>query len=262
MADFPALPIWTDAILADCGYMSDEKFGAYHRLLYLIWRSPQCRIPNDDEWLAERLNKPVEVIRSLYRQFVTTDDQDTGEVLCRTDGNWIFQKRLIKEKNFLVKQSRKQSVRAKSRWNKEKDSCRGNATPGNAPTPTPTPPIEDTNVSSNPLPPKGGFVLPDWIPAAAWKAYAEMRVRIRKPMTDRAKELTINNLEKLKALGNEPGDVLEQSVQNSWQGVFPLRVNNKNHQASNQRRTYSDELIDAANMAINRLERKPSNEIY
>lgn len=142
MAQFPALPMFTDALLADCGYMSDEKFGAYHRLLYLIWRSPNCRIPNNDEWMAERLNRPVEVIRSLYRQFITSDQDDVAEVLCRTDGNWVYQKRLLKELEYLKKSSKRQSVRAKARWNKEKDISHGNADAGNAtrcnaPTPTP-----------------------------------------------------------------------------------------------------------------------------
>lgn len=150
MADFPALPMWTDAILADCGYMSDEKFGAYHRLLYLIWRSPLCKVPNDDTWLAERLNRPIESVRSLYRQFISNDGEDVAEVLCRTDGNWIFQKRLLKEKKYLANQSKKQSEKAKAKWQKEKGLCRGNATCGNAPTPTPTP---------TPISPKGDISL-------------------------------------------------------------------------------------------------------
>ena len=100
MATFPALPMWTDAILADCGYMPDEKFGAYHRLLYLIWRSPRCKVPNDDAWLAEKLQRSVEEIKRLYRPLIVQDVEDAAEILCRTDGNWIFQKRLLKEKKI------------------------------------------------------------------------------------------------------------------------------------------------------------------
>jgi len=122
-------------LLADCGYMSDEKFGAYHKLLYLIWRSPNCKVPNDDEWLAERLNRPVASIKTLYRQFVTVDAQDSAEIFCRVDGNWIYHKRLLREREFLRSKSQKQSARSKSRWNKEKDSSRG-ISRGNAPTPT------------------------------------------------------------------------------------------------------------------------------
>lgn len=73
---------------------------------------------------------------------------------------------------------------------------------------------------------KSAFALPGWIPAGAWNDYAEMRQRIGKPMTDRAKELAIEELQKLCA-----GDsimataVLDQSVFKSWQGLFPVKIN-------------------------------------
>lgn len=65
--------------------------------------------------------------------------------------------------------------------------------------------------------------IPDWIPKDAWNAYAEMRNKVRKPMTGRAAQLAIAELLKLKELGNDPKAVLEQSVMNSWQGLFPLK---------------------------------------
>ena len=66
--------------------------------------------------------------------------------------------------------------------------------------------------------------LPDWIPAEAWAGYVEMRKKIKKPMTDRAVTLAINTLDKLRAEGNDPGAVLDQSTLNAWQGVFAVRV--------------------------------------
>ena len=58
--------------------------------------------------------------------------------------------------------------------------------------------------------------------------FYEMRVKIKKPMTDKAKKLLIKNLEKL-APGNEQIkiEILNQSIMNCWQGVFPLRNNNR-----------------------------------
>lgn len=67
-------------------------------------------------------------------------------------------------------------------------------------------------------------MLPDWIPSDAWAGYQEMRKKIKKPMTDRAVSLAIGTLEKLRAEGNDPGAVLDQSTLNSWQGLFPIRV--------------------------------------
>lgn len=54
--------------------------------------------------------------------------------------------------------------------------------------------------------------------------FAEMRKKMRKPLTDRALALTLSELEKL-----APGDddkkiaILNQSIQRGWQGVFPLK---------------------------------------
>jgi len=67
------------------------------------------------------------------------------------------------------------------------------------------------------------FELPAWIPAEPWGSYLEMRIRIRKPATRRAMELTVIDLEKL--TGKDPKlaeSILNQSTQKSWQGVFPL----------------------------------------
>lgn len=54
--------------------------------------------------------------------------------------------------------------------------------------------------------------------------FADMRQKIKKPLTDKARELTLAELEKL-APGDEAMQVaiLDQSIQRCWQGVFPLK---------------------------------------
>lgn len=67
--------------------------------------------------------------------------------------------------------------------------------------------------------------IPDWIPAEAWAGYVEMRVAIKKPLkTERAIKLAINTLDRLRADGNDPAAVLDQSVMHSWIGLFAVRV--------------------------------------
>jgi hypothetical protein len=58
--------------------------------------------------------------------------------------------------------------------------------------------------------------------------FKQMRVKIRKPMTDRAVELLLMDLDKLSG-GDEDLKIkiLNQSIQNSWQGVFALKSDNK-----------------------------------
>ena len=74
-------------------------------------------------------------------------------------------------------------------------------------------------------------ISPHWLPSAEWFAFEEMRQRIRKPMTDRARQLAINRLTELKDAGNDPAEVLNQSVMNSYQGLFPVKNNKVNDEA-------------------------------
>lgn len=52
MADFPALPLFTDAFLADTGHLDATETGAYLSLLMAAWRSPGCCLPDDPIRLA------------------------------------------------------------------------------------------------------------------------------------------------------------------------------------------------------------------
>ncbi len=65
--------------------------------------------------------------------------------------------------------------------------------------------------------------LPDWLNKDIWHDFLEMRKRTKAPATDRAIILLINKLSELKSSGNDPDKVLEQSIMNSWKGLFPLK---------------------------------------
>ena len=56
-----------------------------------------------------------------------------------------------------------------------------------------------------------------------WKDYKAMRTKIRRPMTLRAEELIINELNKLAIDEKTQITILNQSIMNSWRGVFPLK---------------------------------------
>jgi uncharacterized protein YdaU (DUF1376 family) len=48
MSRFPSLPLFADACIADTAHLTAEQTGAYLLLLMMAWRSPECRLPNDD----------------------------------------------------------------------------------------------------------------------------------------------------------------------------------------------------------------------
>lgn len=152
MAQFPALPLFTDAITADCSHLTDEEFGRYVRLLILMWRTPGCRIPADIHWICKRLR----VDALAYAQLV----QPILQEFCTQDAGCWTQKRLLKEYQYVQGLTEKRRKAAESRWskgqvpeNKKKRTMQMDMQPASkadAPTPTPTPTlIEDTNVSSS-----------------------------------------------------------------------------------------------------------------
>jgi hypothetical protein len=67
------------------------------------------------------------------------------------------------------------------------------------------------------------FVLPDWLPAEAWKAWLEVRKKNKAPNTPRALRLAVGELERLRSQGFDPGAVLDQSTLKGWKSVYPLK---------------------------------------
>ncbi len=81
-------------------------------------------------------------------------------------------------------------------------------------------------------------------------AFMEFRKSIKKPMTDHAVALLISKLNGMTSYIPEQIEIINQSIVNGWQGVFPL----KNEQAQPVRQTYhkqtkADELNDFYAMA-------------
>jgi uncharacterized protein YdaU (DUF1376 family) len=110
MAEFPALPLWTDAIVGDTQHLTTAEFGAYMLMLIVAWRTPTCDLPNDEAYLARitRLGKNWKRHRSILLAFWTP-----------TDDGRLAQKRLRKERDFVHRQNEKQSRNARARWSQE-----------------------------------------------------------------------------------------------------------------------------------------------
>ena len=65
--------------------------------------------------------------------------------------------------------------------------------------------------------------------------FIAMRKSIKKPMTDRAITLLLNKLKKLSDSEDVQIKMLEESIINCWQGVFPLKIDNAFNDVSEDR---------------------------
>lgn len=75
--------------------------------------------------------------------------------------------------------------------------------------------------------------LPEWIDRETWDAFLLMRKKAKAAPTDKAQELLIKDLEKFRAAGDDPNEVLNQSIKNGWKGLFPLKNNGGNGNGKN-----------------------------
>ncbi len=83
------------------------------------------------------------------------------------------------------------------------------------PTKTPQTKLKETKLNNT--------ILPDFIDKEIWEDFLEMRKKARKPPTDKAVKLLLEDLEKYRVAGDDPNEVLKQSIKNNWAGVFPLK---------------------------------------
>lgn len=133
MAEFPALPFWTDAYIGDTAHLTNEEHGVYLRLLMFAWRSPDCRLPDDDKRISIMVGlteKKWKAMRPVIVAFWTVEN-----------GSWT-QKRLTKERDFVRGKSQKNRDAAKARWEakplENKDCADACAMPSHMPEPCQT----------------------------------------------------------------------------------------------------------------------------
>lgn len=81
----------------------------------------------------------------------------------------------------------------------------------------------DTDIDTNTKKLSKGraVALPDWLPAEPWKAWLEVRQKIKAPNTAKALSLAITALDDLRGKGFDPKAVLENCVMRGWRGIYP-----------------------------------------
>jgi uncharacterized protein YdaU (DUF1376 family) len=111
-----AIPYFGDAYMADTRHLTLEEHGAYHLLLLIAWRSPNCAIPNDDKRIAQMLGitpKKWAGLKPVVLSFWML-----------TEHGWE-QKRLTKERRWVEEKSRKNRGAAESRWEAKPRKTKG-----------------------------------------------------------------------------------------------------------------------------------------
>ena len=181
MSKLPSMPLYVDAFEADTAHLTLEEDGAYNRLLRLCWRSPECSVPDEREWIQRRLRVDAEtydrVVAPLLAEFFT---RDQGR---------IWQKRQRQEYGYVttVVERRREAGRkgGKAKALKRSDidpstarrllEANDKQTDGKplAPTPTPTPtPTLEKEAPSGASKKRAARLSPDWRLPKDWGDWA------------------------------------------------------------------------------------------
>lgn len=63
--------------------------------------------------------------------------------------------------------------------------------------------------------------LPSWLPREAWIEWCQHRRELRKPITETAARKSIRRLDEYRVDGISPSTVIDHSIANGWQGLYP-----------------------------------------
>ena len=68
---------------------------------------------------------------------------------------------------------------------------------------------------------------PDWLDLILFNDFLEHRKKLRKPMTERAKEIFVRKVDNLRSKGFDPTELIETAIERGWQTVFEPKDENK-----------------------------------
>lgn len=151
MAEFPALPLFTDAYMADTRHLTTLQHGAYLLMLMTAWRMPDCSLPDDDIFLSRICGLDKRTWSKNKLTILAFWHKDEKQ-------NWC-QGRLKDERNYVEQLRNKNSLAGKASALKNKNrhltTVQPNFNQTSTPTPTPIPiPIKEAmqcsaNVDAN-----------------------------------------------------------------------------------------------------------------
>jgi len=191
-------------------------------------------IPYTDEMLATEFDRPISTIRLALSIFVNFE-------MIEIVNNFIMISNWEKYQNQAALESIREYHRDKKRETRQKQklllenvkSCQGHVSDS---------PYTDIDIEIDKEVDKEkkknigvfeNFAKDNNQLLEALKNFEKMRKQMKKPLTDRAKELLIKGLVELEESGENIIDCINQSILNSWLGVFPVKRGD--HSAANKK---------------------------
>lgn len=223
-------------ILALRSIYGAEGYGVYFMLIEILREQPEYKLPIT-KYIWNTLAMQMQMEASKLEQIITdccTEFSDGGNnTLLVNDGEYLYSASLLRRMGKVDDISKLRREAARKRWENKtcktscnSDGCSDDANAGQEQSKEKKNKEkqskaeqrkEKQNIFSD-------FACGDADLLSALQGFEEMRVKIKKPMTDQAKKRLLTELEKL-----APGDretqiaILHQSEDRCWAGVFALK---------------------------------------
>lgn len=223
-----------------------EGYGVYFMLVEILREQPDYKL-QVTKYLYHALAMQMQIDASTLQKIVDdccnefTDGDDN--TLLINDGEYLFSASLLRRMERVDDISRLRKEAAQKRWKDLKDQpckdlskddgCNEDAnalqkqSKGEQSRADQSRPEQTRAEQSRPKQSKvdifAVFANGDEELLSTLRDFNEMRVKIKKPMTDRAKKLLLTELEKLSRDRGEQIAILNQSIASSWAGVFALK---------------------------------------
>jgi uncharacterized protein YdaU (DUF1376 family) len=216
MSETPYIPFYTSDFLGGTGGMTAATKGVYITLLCLMYEA-DGPLTQQYDTLARRCGCTLPAFKRAVQAL-----EDDGKVVVLDDGLWSQKC----EKHVAQRRERRRSATsaAKTRWEKtkEKQGEADKAAMRKACQPEPEPEKEERAKAlskKEPPEPSPFEILTDVVSPEVASDFLAHRKAMRKPVTARAAKLIAK---KIRDHPN-PNAVLNESIANGWQGVFPER---------------------------------------
>lgn len=177
-----------------------EGIGAYWCIIEMLYEEGGYLLRSEYERIAFELRTEKSVIKSIIEDFE----------LFQKDAKKFWSITALERLNKRIEKSEKARESVQKRWKKyeRNTNVKQLKNDGN------TSKVKESKGKESKVNSKFDLTFSE---------FEKMRNKIKKPLTEKAKELILNKLEKMSSNEENKIKILEQSIENSWQGVFPLK---------------------------------------
>lgn len=228
-------------ILALRSVYGAEGYGVYFMLVEILREQPEYKL-SVTKYIWSTLAMQMQVEASRVEQIITdccTEFTENGKPLLVNDGEYLYSASLLRRMGKVDDISNLRREAARKRWENQPckddsgdEGCTGDANAeqnGAKKRKAKQSKPKQSKAEESKKDIFADFACGDADLLAALRGFNEMRVKIKKPMTEQAKKRLVTELEKL-----APGDrdtqiaILHQSEDRCWAGVFALKTDAAN----------------------------------